>query len=152
WRVTGGETDEVLARLVIQGSADIEAWMMAHGVRWQPPLHGTLHLARTNVFMLGGGKAMMNALYQTAEKLGVRIAYDARATSLATGGARFESARVCVDDHEQDVRAAALVVAAGGFEANVPWLKRYWGDAADNFIIRGTPYNQGAMLAALLDC
>jgi tricarballylate dehydrogenase len=152
WRVTGGETDEVLARLVIQHSIDIEAWMMAHGVRWQPPLHGTLHLARTNVFMLGGGKAMLNALYLTAEKLGVRIAYDARATSLSIAGNTFEAARVCLDDGEQDVRARALVVAAGGFEANVPWLKRYWGDAADNFIIRGTPYNQGAMLAALLEC
>jgi tricarballylate dehydrogenase len=114
-------------------------------------LHGTLHLARTNVFMLGGGKAMLNALYRTAEKLGVRIAYDARATSLSITGNTFEAARVCLDDGEQDVRARALVVAAGGFEANVPWLKRYWGDAADNFIIRGTPYNQGAMLAALLE-
>jgi tricarballylate dehydrogenase len=152
WRVTGGETDEVLARLVIQRSADIEAWMIAHGVRWQKPLRGTLHLARTNVFMLGGGKAMLNALYQTAAKLGVRIAYEARATGLTFAHGAFESARVCVGEDEQDVRARALVVAAGGFEANVPWLKRYWGDAADNFIIRGTPYNQGAMLQALLDC
>src|SRR5919199_3780397 len=83
WRVTGGETDEVLARLVIQRSIDIEQWMMDHGVRWQPPLHGTLHLARTNVFMLGGGKAMMNALYHTAELLGVNIVYEARASTLA---------------------------------------------------------------------
>ena len=43
------------------------------------------------------------------------------------------------------------MVASGGFEANVEWLKRYWGDAADNYIIRGTPYNTGTMLAALLD-
>src|SRR5438067_5040316 len=39
----------------------------------------------------------------------------------------------------------------GGFEANIAWLKEYWGDAADNFIIRGTPYNTGTMLAALLE-
>ncbi|HEY0584058.1 MAG TPA: FAD-dependent tricarballylate dehydrogenase TcuA [Chloroflexota bacterium] len=153
WRVTGGETDEILARLVIQRSVDIEAWMMAHGVRWQPPLHGTLHLARTNVFMLGGGKAMMNALYQTAESLGVSVRYESRATSLSFDGHTFCSARVSVgqEQHHIDITARSLVVAAGGFEANVPWLKRYWGDAADNFIIRGTPYNRGDMLAALLD-
>jgi tricarballylate dehydrogenase len=50
----------------------------------------------------------------------------------------------------QGYRAKALVVAAGGFEANIPWLKEYWGEAADNFIIRGTPHNQGRMLKELL--
>jgi tricarballylate dehydrogenase len=43
-----------------------------------------------------------------------------------------------------------VVVAAGGYEANIEWLKRHWGDAADNFIIRGTPYNDGTLLAALM--
>src|SRR3990172_10686720 len=60
-RVTGGETDEQLARLTIRESADLGDWMLANGVRWQPPLRGTLHLTRTNLFMLGGGKAMKNA-------------------------------------------------------------------------------------------
>ena len=48
-------------------------------------------------------------------------------------------------------RANAVVIAAGGFEANLEWLKRFWGDAADNFMVRGTPYNDGTMLANLLD-
>ena len=43
-----------------------------------------------------------------------------------------------------------MVVAAGGYEANIEWLKRHWGDAAENFIIRGSPYNDGVMLAALM--
>ncbi|HEY5618387.1 MAG TPA: FAD-dependent tricarballylate dehydrogenase TcuA, partial [Vicinamibacterales bacterium] len=49
------------------------------------------------------------------------------------------------------IRARAVVVAAGGFEANVAWLREIWGDAADNFIIRGTPYNRGTVLKLLLD-
>jgi len=69
-RVTDGQTTEPLARLVIQASADIDRWMLARGVRWQAPLRGTLHLARTNIFMLGGGKAMMNALYAAAARVG----------------------------------------------------------------------------------
>src|SRR6202012_4174113 len=55
-----------------------------------------------------------------------------------------------VDGHSE-VRAAALVAAAGGFEANIEWLKQYWGEAADNFLIRGTPYNRGSILKMLLD-
>jgi tricarballylate dehydrogenase len=44
-----------------------------------------------------------------------------------------------------------VVAASGGFEANIPWLKESWGEVAENFIIRGTPYNQGRVLRALLD-
>jgi tricarballylate dehydrogenase len=55
------------------------------------------------------------------------------------------------DGASHEVRAKAVVIASGGFEANIPWLKEYWGDAADNFVIRGTPYNQGRMLADLLE-
>ncbi len=44
-----------------------------------------------------------------------------------------------------------MVAAAGGFEANIEWLKQYWGAAADNFLIRGTPYNRGEVLRMLLD-
>ena len=39
--------------------------------------------------------------------------------------------------------------ASGGFEANIDWLRRYWGSAADNFLIRGPATNDGRMLAAL---
>jgi tricarballylate dehydrogenase len=48
------------------------------------------------------------------------------------------------------VRAATLVAACGGFESNIEWLKQYWGPAADNFLIRGTPHNRGTVLKLLL--
>src|SRR2546430_69232 len=76
-RVTGGETDEELARLMIKESKDVLNWIVEQGVRWQPSLGGTLSLGRTNSFFLGGGRAMLNALYLTAERLGVEILYDA---------------------------------------------------------------------------
>src|SRR5687768_17101693 len=62
-QVTGGETNEPLALLTIRDSEELGDWMASNGVRWQKPLRGTLHLARTNLFMMGGGKAMMNAYY-----------------------------------------------------------------------------------------
>ena len=52
-------------------------WMTEHGVRWQQPLTGTLHLGRTNRFFLGGGKALVNTYYQTAEAMGVQVEYEA---------------------------------------------------------------------------
>jgi tricarballylate dehydrogenase len=48
------------------------------------------------------------------------------------------------------VKAKTVVAASGGFQANIKWLKEYWGDAADNSIIRGTPYAMGRVLKNLL--
>ena len=57
-QVTGGKTDEALARVVIRRSEDCYPWMEAHGVRFQPSLSGTLSLSRTNAFFLGGGMSL----------------------------------------------------------------------------------------------
>src|SRR5262245_6593478 len=88
-RVTGGETDEELARLMICESKDILNWIVEQGVRWQPSLGGTLSLGRTNSFFLGGGRAMLNALYRTAEALGVDAAYDSEVVDLEIEGGAF---------------------------------------------------------------
>src|ERR1700747_2599069 len=150
-RVTGGQTDEALARMMIHESKDILHWIVEQGVRWQPSLGGTLSLGRTNSFFLGGGRAMLNALYLTAEQLGVDIVYDAEVIDLEIADGMFLSATVRRDEGKATATAATLVAAAGGFEANIEWLKQYWGEAADNFLIRGTPYNRGSILKMLLD-
>ena len=149
--VTGGQTDEELAKHMIAESKDILGWIVEQGVRWQPSLGGTLSLGRTNSFFLGGGRAMLNALYLTAEKLGVDILYDAEVLELEIENGMFLSAALKQGDGRVNVRASTLVAAAGGFEANIEWLREYWGEAADNFLIRGTPYNRGSILKMLLD-
>ena len=148
--VTGGATDERLARLTIRESEPLGDWMPANGVRWQKPLRGTLHLTRTNLFMLGGGKAMMNAYYDTACRLGVEIVYESEVRELAMGDGEFHSAGVLCRGVSQEIEAKAIVAASGGFEANIAWLKEYWGEAAENFIVRGTRHNLGSMLRELL--
>ncbi len=55
-RVTEGNADEALARLVIRTSSQCRDWMRQHGVNFQPPLSGALHVARTNAFLWGAGK------------------------------------------------------------------------------------------------
>ncbi|MGI9336028.1 MAG: FAD-dependent tricarballylate dehydrogenase TcuA [Gammaproteobacteria bacterium] len=150
-RVTGGKTDEALARLTIRESANCARWMVERGVRFQPALGGTLHLGRTNAFFLGGGKALMNAYCRTAESAGVHIRYDAQVESLDIHDGYFKCARVRVGDDAHEVCAKCFVAAAGGFESNIEWLKEGWGEAAQNFRIRGTPYNTGRVLRALLD-
>ncbi len=148
-RVTGGQTTEELARLTIRESFECPDWMMGYGVRFQPSLTGTLHLGRTNAFFLGGGKAVVNELSAAAERLDVRILYDTQVTAIELEGDTFKSATAMIDGRPQQVRAKALVAACGGFESNLEWLKEAWGPPAENFLIRGTPYNTGVVLKAL---
>jgi tricarballylate dehydrogenase len=150
-RVTGGVTNEPLARLMIQRSADAAARLRSFGVRFQRSLRGTLHLGRTNAFFLGGGKALMNTAYAAAERSGVRVMYNAEVVGLRIRDGRFESATVKSPEGDMEVRAQAAVLAAGGFEANLDWLADVWGDAARNFIVRGSPYNTGTVLRLMLD-
>ena len=150
-RVTGGNTDETLARLTIRGSEHAARWMAEHGVRFQPSLGGTIGLARTNPFFLGGGKALLNTWYAIAERLGVAIAYHTEITGLDIQGGVFRAAHGSSRGTPCTLRATTLVLACGGFESNKAWLEQAWGPAARNFLIRGTVYNQGKLLREMLN-
>ncbi len=149
--VTGTEMDTGLARVAVEGSQELPGWMAAQGVAWQKPLAGTLHLSRTNVFMLGGGRAMLNAYYRKARRSGVDILYNADVHAIAVADGQFRGAALRLEDRDVPVAARSVVFAAGGFEANLAWLGRYWGEAAQNFVVRGSPYNTGDVLAELLE-
>ena len=140
-----GPSNEKLAELTVRESEQVPAWMTGQGVRWQPPLAGTLHLGRTNRFFLGGGKALVNTYHRALARLGVTVRYGVTAEDLLMDGDRCTGVR-CQDGV---VPARAVVCASGGFEANIEWLRRYWGDAADNYLIRGSADNDGRVLAAL---
>ncbi len=149
--VTGGKTDTELARLAIRESEACLPWMQERGVRFQPALSGTLSLARTNAFFHGGGKALVNAYYRTAEKLGVDIRYETRVSHLEREGERINRVDFECGGETHSLSPRAIVVASGGFQADTGWLARAWGPAAKNFLIRGTPYNRGVVLRDLLE-
>ncbi len=150
-RVTKGVTNNDLAELTLRGSAALTAWLSARGVRFQAALSGTLNLGRTNAFFLGGGRAMLNALCRHAETVGVQFIYDAEVDDVQLTDGFCEGIVVNWNDRRLTLSCKQLVTAAGGFEANLDWLAEGWGDAAKNFLVRGTPYNKGKILRSLLD-
>ena len=151
-KVTGGITNEALARLAIRDSSQCRGWMRRHGVHFQPSLSGTLQLSRTNAFFLGGGKALINAYFRSAEELGVEIRYEAPVDRLELKNGSFVAAWI----GSERIAAKACVVANGGFESNLQWMREAWGQVngewvSDNFLIRGTRFNTGVLLKFLID-
>jgi len=150
-RVTKGVTNTDLAELALRQSDGLTAWLSARGVRFQAALSGTLNLGRTNAFFLGGGRAMLNALCRHAESVGVAFIYDAQVENIQLRDGFCDGVDVRWQGQQITFSCKQLVTAAGGFEANLDWLADGWGEAAKNFLVRGTPYNKGRVLRSLLD-
>ena len=153
WRdlcnVGEGPSNEKLAALTVVGSESVPEWMSDHGIRWQPLIRGARHLGRTNRLLLGGGKALVNAYHSTIVKMGITVLYDALVEDLVIEGNECTGVMVNVAGSGYKVEAGAVVCASGGFEANLDWLYKYWGDAVENYSIRGDEYNDGIILKAL---
>lgn len=150
-KVGTGPNNTRLASLTLTKSEEAPQWMTDHGVRWQQPLTGTLHLGRTNRFFLGGGKALINSYYRTASKLGIEVLYEGMVEDLEFEEYRCTKVNVEHLGDRYRISSKAIVCASGGFEANLEWLKKYWGDAASNYYIRGPKYNDGTVLKSLLE-
>jgi tricarballylate dehydrogenase len=81
----------------------------------------------------------------------VGVLYDTEVRSLCLANGIVREVSTVTNGASASVRPKAIVVCSGGFQANIEWLREYWGDAARNFIVRGTPYAQGVVLKNLLD-
>lgn len=150
-RATEGASDGALTRVLARESADIAAWLAEHGVRFEEPAGGRLPLSRKTAFFLGGGKAMVNALYAAAGRLGVDLLYDCEVRALRLDGVRAGAATVVRDGAAAPVRARSVVVCSGGFQADRARLRAQCGAAAEGFLVRGTPYATGTLLWSLLE-
>lgn len=146
---TRGEMNERLAHVLTRESVHVPALMQSCGARLERFRRGISPRSCKTVFLVGGGKALLNAYYRTAHRLGIDIHYGAEVRSLQLDDTRAPVAMCVIQNAAVRVVAKSVVVASGGFQANADWLKAHWGEAAEGFLIRGTPYAQGDILGDL---
>lgn len=149
-RVSGENTDLKMAELVIEHSRNIPAIMKENGIIFKRGIKGTLGLSDTNLFFLGGGKALVNQYYRIAEKLGVQVIYGAEVTDIVVRENRAKAVTVKINNVVKEIETGNLILASGGFEANVDTLIKIWGKKASNFIIRGSRFNTGSPLFSMI--
>jgi tricarballylate dehydrogenase len=99
----------------------------------------------------GGGPGLLAAWTAIAAKAGVEVCYGARAVSLVAGDSGVTGVRVRQDGKTATLTADAVVLAAGGFQANVEWRTRYLGPGWDTAKVRGTRFNSGDGLRMALE-
>lgn len=145
----GGRIDSEMALCLASGSAAIPAWLSANRALLQPWADGQIPWSRKTVFFLGGGKTLLNALYATAIGSGVDIIYDCEAVSLRFGTRNGHDVIVARGRQSECVTARSVITCSGGYQANFDRLQEYWGQAARDFIVRGSRYALGNILAQL---
>ncbi|WP_047309100.1 FAD-dependent tricarballylate dehydrogenase TcuA [Rhodopseudomonas palustris] len=148
--VTGEETDRVLTEALIERSYSIAGWLIEHGVHLQPPGTGVMPYSRRTAFPLGGGKAMINALYASAERLGIAINYDSEVRSILHSEGSGWTVNVRSTGADAPIRTRSVVVCAGGAGADPAWLRANFGSTAEGWMVRGTPYADGRLLDLLI--
>jgi tricarballylate dehydrogenase len=150
-RVTEYRTDPELTEILVKRSRETMRWMRQKGVRFQP-IYGRQAFKVDGKFKFwggltveawGGGPGLVEALTASAKKNDISIAYEARALSLEYDDSGVTGVRVRHKGKTQTVKAKAVVLAAGGFQANAEWRTRYLGPGWDLAKVRGTRFNTG---------
>ncbi|MGO8739677.1 FAD-dependent tricarballylate dehydrogenase TcuA [Rhodoblastus sp.] len=150
-KTTAGRIDADLARALIADTNDTAPWLMANGVRIQNPATGVIPFSRRTAFLLGGGKAMINALYEAAGRIGVAISYDSEAKTLRQNGDGSWQAEIRNGTATQRLRAQTVIAASGGPGGDPDWLRAHFGARADALMIRGGAHSDGRLLQRLIE-
>jgi tricarballylate dehydrogenase len=149
-RVTGGRANRELVEVLADRAAETLDWLTAHGVAWEP---GFPHTATYRRKPVGGGLAVVDALFARAARLGVAVRYETAARSLLQDDAgQVVGVRALGPEGFRTWRArGGVVMATGSFAANPEMRARYLGAWAEGLIVRGTRYNTGEGLQMMLD-
>jgi tricarballylate dehydrogenase len=142
--------NEDLARALVEDSQTCAEWLMGCGVRLQAPDAGVRPFSRRTAFLLGGGKAMINALYAEAARLGVALEYDSDVLALAPTPEGWK-AEIATAGARRRTRTRAIVVASGGPGGDPAWRREHFGENADEILLRGSPWSNGRLMRKLIE-
>src|SRR5207248_1900161 len=157
-RVTEYRSYPELSELLVRRSFDTLRWMRDKGVRFAPMYGRQAFKAGDRmrfwggltIEAWGGGPGLIDSLAHALGREGIEIWYGARAVELMADDRGVHGVRVRRSGTTQGVRARAVVLASGGFEANTEWRTRYLGPGWDLAKVRGTRFNTGGGIAMAL--
>lgn len=159
-RLTEYRSDPDLTELLITRSFDTTLWMRESiGVKMHPGLGRQAFKVDGKfkfwgglaVHITGGGRQLVDTHHKKCAARGIPILYETTAQSLIRGAHAIEGVTVEHDGGLLELRAKAVVLACGGFEANAEMRTRYLGPNWDLAKVRGSRFNTGKGIQMALD-
>lgn len=150
-RMTQYRADPDLIPVLVNQSFDAMRWLQSKGVRFVPAfarqaykINGRFRFwGGAPVSISGGGPGLIEALFREIARREIPVYYNSRAISLIHDEHGVHGVVVRQPGKTLTIRARAVVLACGGFEANAEWRTRYLGPGWDLAKVRGTRYNTG---------
>jgi tricarballylate dehydrogenase len=140
-----GRGDRHYFRTLASNAAATVGWLESHGVAFcSPPYY--LSAGPLRIQPVGGGRAIVSALSRAAMDLGVTIRYGCAATRIVmTENGRVGGVVAAGDDGTRTIQADAVILAAGGFQADGEMMREHFGPGGESLtlISPGTRYNSG---------
>ncbi len=151
FRVTRNRTHPELCEILVRRSFDTMKWLRGKGVRFQPiwgrqafKVDGKFKFwGGLTVEAWGGGPGLVEAETTAARKRGVEVRYGSRAVRLLHDGFKVYGVQVKEQGRLYELRAPAVVLAAGGFQGDAEMRTRYLGPGWELAKVRGTRFNTG---------
>ena len=158
-RVTDGLIDDGMASTLVREAAPTMEWLHEQGVRFAlmtgrqaNEVDGKLvFYGGLTVEAVGAGKGLSDQEFAATERVGAEVRYGCKVADLLREGRRINGVEVWTDDSVEQIEAHAVVLAAGGFEANTEMRTRYLGPGWDMAKVRGTRFNTGDAIRAAID-
>lgn len=159
FRVTQYRTDPALCEQLVMRSNETMHWLRDKGIRFMP-IYGRQAFKVDGHFKFwggltleawGGGPGLVDTHTEIANRDGIEILYNTRATELLRNDTSVAGVRVRTGSEVKDITAGAVVLAAGGFQANTEWRTRYLGPGWELAKVRGTRFNTGEGIRMALD-
>jgi tricarballylate dehydrogenase len=141
-RISRGRANPDLVRTLCENARDTAEWLTALGLEWEPGYPHTAGYRRSPKF---GGAGLVDLLHRRLEGLGGAVSYETAAVDLIVDEARrVRGVRAHSPEGVVDLEGTGgVILACGGFQANVEMRVRYLGRFADSLILRGSRYNTG---------
>ena len=161
-RVTESQADPAMVGHLVANAYDTVQWMSEqYGQRWVL-MYGrqAYEVDDKLVFWggmiteaVGGGEGLSEGQFQAAERAGIEVRYGAGAAGLLTHErtGHITGVRIRTSEGFEALEAPSVVLAAGGFEANVEMRTRYLGAGWEFAKVRGTRHNTGEVIRQALD-
>src|SRR5437899_2548717 len=157
--VTEYRCDPDLTEILVKESFPTALWMRKQGLRFTAAwgrqafkIEGRFKFwGGLTLEAVGGGPGLVESLTRIALRRGIEIWYSARAVSLLADDAGVHGVRVKREGKTLDAGARAVVLAAGGFQANPEWRTRYLGPGWELAKVRGTRFNTGDAIHMALE-
>ena len=150
-RLTQYRADPDMVEILVKRSLDTLLWMRSKGVRFVP-MYGRQAFKVDGRFTFwgglaveawGGGPGLVEMLFAAVDKHKIDVQYETSAVSLLHDDDGVNGVRARRKGGTLEVRARAVVLASGGFEANAEWRTRYLGPGWDLAKVRGSRFNTG---------